>query len=57
MRGAPTADDVAGDEVVLAYHTVGAAIKARVDHPVPIRALRAFEVGLRLWCSWQWPHA
>eukprot|EP00041_Stephanoeca_diplocostata_P031791 m.1000808 g.1000808 ORF g.1000808 m.1000808 type:complete len:580 (-) comp24028_c0_seq12:1391-3130(-) len=36
-------DDIAGDEVLLAYHTVGDAIKARVNHPVPIRALRAFE--------------
>lgn len=34
---------VAGDEVVQVYHSVSADIKARCEHPVPIKRLIAFE--------------
>lgn len=32
-----------GDEVVQIYHAAGDDIRKRVDHPVPIKALRGFE--------------
>ena len=32
-----------GDEVVMAYHSAGAAIRAGRDHPVPLKSLIGFE--------------
>merc|ERR1711920_901546 len=32
-----------GDEVVMAYHSAGEAIRSKVDHPVPIKSLIAFQ--------------
>merc|ERR1712034_71090 len=32
-----------GDEVVMAFHSVGSTIRAKVDHPVPIKSLVDFE--------------
>eukprot|EP00937_MAST-01D_sp_MAST-1D-sp2_P007217 g7217.t1 len=35
--------DRAGDEVVMAFHAPGAAIRAAANHPVPLKALVGFE--------------